>query len=355
MRFAAKASPGVARRVLASPGADGECVSRHGHRRRCYTAGMADALPTAADAVTLATGLKFPEGPVARPDGSVLVVELARERVARVDPDGTVTEVASVPGGPNGAAMADGALLLCNNGGFFTWHEMDELVIPGDTPTTWEGGSIDRIDLATGELSTLYTHGYERLQAPNDLVLDGHGGFWFTDHGVRPEDGSTTAHFPGLLYGRLDGSGVEGVVVGLDAANGVGLSPDGTLVHVAETHTGRVWTWPVEAPGEVGRHPDAAADAPHGGRLLYDAPDGHLFDSLAVDAGGFVVVGTLGAGGLTVIDPESGHAEHIAMPDPLVTNVCFGGPDHRTAYCTGSGLGTVFTLPWPRPGLVLSD
>jgi gluconolactonase len=314
---------------------------------------MADALPTADDAVTLTSGLRFPEGPVARPDGSVLFVELAREAVSRLEPDGTVSRVADVPGGPNGLAVAGEALLVCNNGGFFTWHDVGELVVPGETPETWDGGSIDRVDVATGEVTTLYTHGYERLQAPNDLVLDGHGGFWFTDHGVRQGSDSTNAHFPGLLYGRLDGSGVEGVVVGLDAANGVGLSPDGSLVHVAETHTGRVWSWPVVAPGEVGPHPDADPTAGHGGRLLYDAPDGHLFDSLAVDAGGCVVVGTLGAGGLTVIDPATGAAVHLALPDPLVTNVCFGGPDGRTAYCTGSGVGTLFALPWPRSGVEL--
>ncbi len=314
---------------------------------------MADSLPRAAQVVTIATGLRFPEGPVALEDGSVLFVELASPRIARLDAHGSVSTVAEISGGPNGLAEADDRLVLCNNGGFFAFHEVDDLVIPGGTPPEWQGGSIDLVDPVTGEASVLYTHaGEERLQAPNDLVLDGHGGFWFTDHGVRPAERADASGQAGLCYGRLDGSGAIGVVRGLDATNGVGLSPDGRFVHVAETHTGRVWTWPVEEPGRVGADP--RSEATHGGRLLFDAPDGHLFDSLAVDAAGFVVVGTLGAGGLTVIDPTSGEATHIALPDPLVTNVCFGGPDRTTAICTGSGHGTLFSLPWPRSGATLA-
>lgn len=322
---------------------------------------MADTAryPTAEDAVTVADGLRFPEGPVALDDGSVLIVQLAAEVVSRVDPDGTVTTVAEVPGGPNGAALVDGdVLLVCNNGGFFTFTEMEGVVVPSHGAEGWSGGSIDRIDLSTGEVTTLYTHcGDERLLAPNDLVLDGHGGFWFTDHGVRLEEEGAHAEQAGLYHGRIDGSGVTAVVRGLDAPNGVGLSPAGDLVHVAETYTGRVWTWPVPSPGTISRHPQAAEDAPHdhGGRLLFDAPEGHLFDSLAVDGEGNVVVGTLGlgSGGLTVVDPVTGVGTHLPMADPLVTNVCFGGEGLRTAYCTGSGLGTLFRLPWPHAGLVL--
>ena len=58
----------------------------------------------------IATGLKFPEGPVALPDGDVLLVEIQRGTLSRVRPDGRVTVVAHTGGGPNGAAIGpDGA------------------------------------------------------------------------------------------------------------------------------------------------------------------------------------------------------------------------------------------------------
>ena len=78
----------------------------------------------------VATGLRFPEGPVAMKDGSVALVEIARGTVSRVAPDGTVSVIAELGGGPNGLAVGpDGALYVCNNGGF-AWHEEPGLLRP---------------------------------------------------------------------------------------------------------------------------------------------------------------------------------------------------------------------------------
>src|SRR5687768_18621708 len=80
----------------------------------------------------LATGLQFPEGPIAMPDGSVLLVEIRRGTLSRVDTDGKVAVVADLGGGPNGAAIGpDGACYVVNNGGFL-WSELDGLQIPFD-------------------------------------------------------------------------------------------------------------------------------------------------------------------------------------------------------------------------------
>lgn len=57
----------------------------------------------------LATGLLFPEGPVAMDDGSVLLVEIARGTLTRVTADGRVQVVADLGGGPNGAAIGPDA------------------------------------------------------------------------------------------------------------------------------------------------------------------------------------------------------------------------------------------------------
>ena len=85
----------------------------------------------------VASGLQFPEGPVAMADGSVLVVEIARGTLSRVTPDGRIHVVADLGGGPNGAAIGpDGAVYVCNNGGF-RWHtEADGCLRPVARPTT---------------------------------------------------------------------------------------------------------------------------------------------------------------------------------------------------------------------------
>jgi gluconolactonase len=298
---------------------------------------------------TLATGLRFPEGPIALDDGSVLLVEIARGTLTRVGVDGAVEVVAELGGGPNGAALGpDGAVYVCNNGGCFGWDEVMGYTLPGALPDSWTGGAIQRVDLATGAVTTLYTESSGRpLRAPNDLVFDWHGGFWFTDHGVRAE---RTSDRTGLHYAQPDGSSCEEVVFPLDAPNGIGLSPDGATLYAAETHTARVFAWPVTAPGKV----EGTVPVGHGGHCLAGLPGMQLLDSLAVDGDGWVCVGTLVNGGVTAISPDGTKVEHVPLPDPLVTNVCFGGKDLRTAYATLSATGQLVAFDWPRPGLRLA-
>ncbi len=301
-------------------------------------------------------GLKFPEGPVALADGSLLVGEIVTGDLLRVDPSGGTTVIAHLGGGVNGVAIGpDGAAYVTNNGG--SEHDFVESrgwYLPGDQPEGFVGGGIQRVDLTTGEWSWLYTHvnGY-RLRAPNDLVFDAHGGFWFTDHG---KGRSRERDRGGLYYGRADGSLVREVLYPLDAPNGVGLSPDGTQVYVAETFVGRVWAWEITGPGEVRSR---AKGRVHGGRLLVGLPGYDLFDSMAVDSAGNVCVATIGEHpGITVIAPDGSGYEQVLVPtefaDPMPTNICFGGADLRTAYITLSAAGKVIAVDWPRAGLALN-
>ena len=128
----------------------------------------------------ITTKLRFPEGPIAMPDGSVIVVEMFGPRITRVAPDGTKETIAEIVGGPNGAAIGpDGALYLCNNGGCFTPVTLGELLVPGPhDPSTYIGGRIERVDLSSGSVTELYSEcGGWPLRAPNDLVFDNDGGF----------------------------------------------------------------------------------------------------------------------------------------------------------------------------------
>ena len=93
-------------------------------------------------------GLRFPEGPVAMADGSVLLVEIERGTLSRVEPDGRVEVVAECGGGPNGAALGpDGRIYLCNNGGF-EWMTVGGILRPTVAPGDYAGGSIQAVDLA---------------------------------------------------------------------------------------------------------------------------------------------------------------------------------------------------------------
>src|SRR5581483_9040404 len=97
----------------------------------------------------IATGLQFPEGPVAMADGSVVLVEIRRGTLTRVTPDGRRATIAELGGGPNGAAIGpDGAVYVCNNGGAWEW-EPGDTHLPAGPPPVYRGGSIQRVDLRT--------------------------------------------------------------------------------------------------------------------------------------------------------------------------------------------------------------
>jgi gluconolactonase len=297
----------------------------------------------------IASGLRFPEGPIAMSDGSVVLVEMFGPRITRVRPDGSTEVVAEVPGGPNGAAIGpDGALYLCNNGGCFTPVDLGGLLLPGPfDPAAYIGGRIQRVDLDSGEVTDLYTHcGDVALRAPNDLVFDTHGGFYFTDHGIRHERSSDRT---GIYYARADGSEIREIVFPVDSPNGIGLSPDGSTLYWAETHAGRVFRRSIVGPGELA--PVAPFDT---SVCLYGLPGMQLLDSLAVDGAGNICVATLVNGGVTVISPDGEQVGFVATGDLLTTNICFGGDDLRTAYITLAGTGRLVSTRWEWPGLALA-
>ena len=300
------------------------------------------------DLQVVAEGLQFPEGPIAMRDGSVVLVEIRRRTLTRVLPSGRTEVIAELGGGPNGAAVGpDGAVYVCNNGGFNWLTRADGSTVPHGIAPDYKGGFIQRVDLATGRFETLYTEcDGRRLRGPNDLVFDHAGGFWFTDLG-KADDERIDLGF--LYYARADGSRIVKARSGMMTPNGIGLSPDENILYVAETRTSRLWPFEIGGPGQLKQAQDRFAPQ----RPLGPLPGYQLLDSLAVEAGGKVCVATLLNGGITVFDPAGG-VEHVPLPDQLVTNICFGGADMRDAFITGSATGRLLKVRWPRPGLRLA-
>jgi len=296
---------------------------------------------------TIATGLRFPEGPIALPNGDVLVVEILAGQLTRISPDGSKTVVAKTGGGPNGAAIGpDGKCYVCNNGGAAT-IEYGDLLMPGPPPIGTPPGSIQRVDLTTGVVETLYSHSEKTpFWGPNDLVFDDGGGFWFTDFGRTV---NRVQNIGSLYYAKADGTFIEEVVHPLYTPNGVGLSADGTSVYVAETFTSQVTRFDLEAPGKIKR-----LRTMNGGTVVGRAGPNQFLDSLAVDMAGNICVASPGLGGIIQFASDSSSQRHIALPDFMTTNICFGGPDLRTAFVTLSSSGQLISMPWPNAGVRLN-
>jgi gluconolactonase len=292
----------------------------------------------------IASGLGFPEGPIAMPDGDVILVEIAAKALTRISRDGRRSVIANVGGGPNGSAIGpDGHVYISNNGGleFGRWDHYG-VNAPVGLAKDYSSGSIQRANLSTGKVETLYDRVDEKpLGAPNDIVFDKHGGFWFTDHRDR-----------GVFYAKADGSHIERVIFPVEGPNGVGLSPDGKTLFVAETFTCQLWAFEVAGPGRVNPRPSFFGQ---GGQFVYRPAGFKLFDSLAIEASGNICVATIGdQPGISVVSPGGELVQYVSTEDLFTTNICFGGGDMKKAYITLSGTGRLVETDWERPGLRLN-
>ena len=296
----------------------------------------------------LATGLMFPEGPVAMPDGSTLLVEIGRGTLTRVPAGGGTPEVvADLGGGPNGAAIGpDGACYVVNNGGFL-WGEMNGMRVPfdlktrGNEPPDFKGGWVNRVDLETGAHTVLYQEcDGQTFLGPNDIVFDTDGGFWFTDFGKTRARSSDRG---GLHYARADGSSVTGVAVGLNGPNGVGLSPEGDRVYVAESFTGRLLAWDVTGPGQGRTHRRRRSS-----RRRKATSTRSRSRPVATSSS------PRSAAGSAWSRPTARATSTSRSPTRSPRTSASRGDDLRTAYVTLSGSGRLVSIDWPRPGLRLA-
>jgi gluconolactonase len=127
------------------------------------------------------------------------------------------------------------------------------------------------------------------------------------------------------------------------------LSPDGRTLYVAELLTARLIAFEITGPGQI--------DAGSGflpGQFVAAAMGRSLFDSMAIEADGVVSIATPLAGVINRLSPRDGAVSTIRVPGIAPTNICFGGPDMRTAFITLGAAGRLIAMDWPRAGLPLS-
>ncbi|WP_277983305.1 SMP-30/gluconolactonase/LRE family protein [Sphingomonas faeni] len=292
-----------------------------------------------------ATGIGFVEGPLVLGD-ALLFCDLHQGVVKRLR-SGETTIVYDAGGVPNGIAIGpDGMLYVANNGGAMRWgQEGDQLVSRGFEETGFDA-RIDRVDLADGSIARVLDKvDGRRFQAIDDLVFHPTAGFWFTDLG---RDGERSRTYGGIYWSSLDGSDVREVAYPLvNGANGLGVSYDGRTLYATEYGAGRLWSWSIEAPGRL-RLEDGQ---PHGGRLLWQAPDALLLDSLKVAPSGNIVIATQPVGVFSVISPEGRYLGAVDVPDSFPTNICFDPGDDTVAYATLARTSRLARIEWDETHL----
>jgi sugar lactone lactonase YvrE len=153
----------------------------------------------------------------------------------------------------------------------------------------------------------------------NDAACDPQGRFW----------AGTLAHDRrrggGALY-RLDPDGTTHVVhEALTISNGLGWSPDGTTMYLADSGPGLIHEFDFDG---------ATGTTPAGRVLIAVPPELGAPDGMTVDANGHLWVAIWGAGRIHRYAPDGELLDVVLVPASQTTCCAFGGPDLGTLYVT---------------------
>lgn len=264
-----------------------------------------------------ASGLRGPEGPAFDQAGNLYVTELEGGAVQRIAPDGTVSAFVRTGGRPNGSAF----------------HRNGDLYIADASL-----GAVFRVP-PDGRPYMFADAGEEPFRNPNDLAFDRQGGLYLTDPVMNGGDPDGRVH-----YVEPDGD-IRLFAEGLRFPNGVALTPDGDRLMVAETRTGAIHEFILDAPGSYAQR-RVRVELEHG-------PERGGPDGMAFTEDGFLYVAIARFGAVVVIDPDDNLVERIEPGGGFPTNVAFGGSERRTLFITEIETGTVRRLETTRRGALL--
>ena len=277
----------------------------------------------------------FLEGPAVDVAGNVFFSDIAGNRILKMDPKGAITTFRSDSGRTNGNCFdTQGRLISCEGG------EQG----PGRR-------RMVRTDMKTGEI-TILTEKYDgkRYNSPNDCCVDARGRIWFTD----PRYGADRSDL------EMDVEGVYCIDMGkltrmltqkeIQRPNGIAMSPDDKTLYVIDSHprvggNRKIWAFAVATDGSLSKQ-----------RLVYDFGKGRGGDGMRVDMKGNLWVaaginkprGNVGESldvpaGIYVISSDGKLLGRIPIPEDLITNLAFGGPERKTLYVTAGK--TVYRFP----------
>lgn len=273
----------------------------------------AGIVPQGATVEKVASGFRFTEGPVMDRRGKILFTDIPNNRIMIFNPSDSKTGVFREPSGRANGLQFDrqGRLYACEGN------------------STDGGRRVSRTE-KDGKVSTLAdSYNGNKLNSPNDLIIDTRGRVYFTD--PRYGDRKGVEQDKESVY-RIDTDGkVTRIVDDVQRPNGILISPDAKTLYVADNNG-----------DEGGNRTLNAYDLSPAGqasnkRVLYDFAPGRGIDGMALDKAGniYATAGARDKAGVYVITPQGKQLAFIKTPeDP--TNCTFGGSDRNTLYITAS-------------------
>ena len=251
------------------------------------------------------------EGPACDAASNVYAVNFASQQtIGRVSPDGRAEVFVMLPGKSTG------------NGIVF---DRSGMMYVAD----YVGHNVLRVDPTTRRI-TVFAH-ESRMNQPNDLAIAPDGTLYASDPNWEKNTGQVW---------RIDRSGrVTLAAGGMGTTNGIEVSPDGRTLYVNESVQRNVWAFPIARDGSLGPK-----------RLLKQFPD-HGFDGMRCDVDGNLYVTRYGKGTVVKLSPDGRVLNEVAVLGASPSNICFGGPDGRTAYVTEAEQRRLVQFRTDRPGL----
>jgi gluconolactonase len=276
---------------------------------------------TAAQQPGIAAAVAFTEGPAVDREGNVYFTDIINQRIMKLGLDGLLSTYRENSNVANGLLIdPQGRLIACEGAEF----ERPGVKLKGKPRVT-------RTDLKTGRIEVLADN-YEGqpLQGPNDVTIDGRGRLYFTD-------------MAGVAVYRIDAPGKLARILAapeIQRPNGIQISPDDRKLYLIEANQAQggarmIRAYDLQPDGTVGNM-----------RVHYNFYPGRSADGMSIDTQGNLYASaglnqlrgtseTLDTkAGIYVISPAGTLLKFIPIPEDLITNNAFGGPDMKTLYVT---------------------
>jgi sugar lactone lactonase YvrE len=240
----------------------------------------------------VAEGFQFTEGPTAAADGTVMFSDVRASKIHRITADGKVETAIAESNRGNGQALGpDGRVYLVASG--------TEQILAYD-----KEGKTEVIA--------------EGIRG-NDLVVLASGRIYVTNPGNGVNE-------PSRVWTIGPDRSRQVVDTGLRFSNGVAVSPDQSLLYVADARSHWVYSYKIAPDGSL----------IHKQRYYHlhrpDAADDSGADGMRTDTEGRLYVAT--RMGIQVCDQAGRVNAIIPTPNGRVSNLCFAGPDSSTIYAT---------------------
>jgi sugar lactone lactonase YvrE len=251
------------------------------------------------------------EGPACDAKGNLYLVALKKPTdIAKVTPDGKAEVWVELPNKGTG-----NGIVFDKAGTMFV--------------AEYTGHNVLKIDPKTKKIE-VFAHDASMNQ-PNDLAIAPDGTLYASD----PNWGKNS----GQVWKVSTDGKMTKVASGMGTANGIEVSPDGKTLYVNESVQRNVWAFPIKADGTLGE------------KKLLKKFDDHGFDGMRCDADGNLYITRYGKGTVVKLSPKGEVLKEMDVLGKQPSNICFGGPDGRTAYVTEVEHRRVVTFRVDTPGL----